>query len=166
MRLIMADNGGFGFKIQGKARPKVAVNVEEKQEQRQLITGVAGSQFQGEEPAQPGKHVIPALQNTYKTGVGKFVPSFVPESSITPVTGNAEDRYERAAAPDQPSITSYGLEVRQRQAPAADRDGQAASGPMVPANSRLDDAAQFKADLELLPEEANVEVGICSDHCL
>jgi len=35
---------------------------------------------------------------------------------------------------------------------------------MVPANSRVDNAAQLKADLEELPEEASVEVGICSEY--
>jgi hypothetical protein len=177
-----AQQGGInlGFKIQGKARAKVAVNVKEQREDRQLITGVAGSVIQAAEPSADEKrqHVIPRLENTYKTGVGKFVPTFVPESSSAQITGKADDRYEKAAKPDVAALTSYGLQLRPpkgTQAAAADgaatEDGTAAdapagpaaaaaagSGPLVPVR-RGDDAQQLKDDLEVLPDESTVEVG-------
>lgn len=163
----MADAGGdggnkaaIGFKIAGKARPKVAVNVEEKKEHRQLITGVSDSGVIaaiGPSGTEQREYVIPKLQNTYKAGVGKFIPSFVPEASSAAVTGNAEDRYERAAAPDQPVLTSFGLEVRRRQAAPETANGAAGDRPLVPV-STMDEAAQLKEDLEQLPEEATVEV--------
>ena len=65
----------LGFSIKGKARAKVAVNTEQEQEHRQLITAVAEDgtiQTAGPAPGAGGKqqYVVPALQNTYKTGVG------------------------------------------------------------------------------------------------
>jgi G patch domain/KOW motif-containing protein len=177
-----AQQGGInlGFKIQGKARAKVAVNVREQRDDRQLITGVAGSVIQAAEPStdERRQHVIPRLENTYKTGVGKFVPTFVPESSSAPITGKADDRYEKAAKPDVPSLTSYGLQLRPPKGTqaaaaagdAADEGGASAdaagaaaaaaagSGPLVPVR-RGDEVQQLKDDLEVLPDEASVEVG-------
>ncbi|KAF6253119.1 DExH-box splicing factor binding site-domain-containing protein [Scenedesmus sp. NREL 46B-D3] len=170
------QQGGLnlGFKIQGKTRTKVAVNVKEQREDRQLITGVAGSVIQAAEPSagERQQHVIPRLENTYKAGVGKFVPTFVPESSSAPITGKADDRYEKAAKPDVPGLTSYGLQLRQpKGSAAAAADGAvgedggaaggegaagAASGPLVPVR-RGDEAQQLKDDLEVLPDEASVE---------
>jgi G patch domain/KOW motif-containing protein len=179
-----AQQGGLnlGFKIQGKARAKVAVNVKEQREDRQLITGVAGSVIQAAEPSASEwrQHVIPRLENTYKTGVGKFVPTFVPESSSAPITGKADDKYEKAAKPDVPGLASYGLQLRQPKdsqaaaaaaaGGAADDNGEAAGAagaagaadaaaarPMVPVR-RGDEAQQLRDDLEALPDEASVEV--------
>lgn len=164
----------FGFKIQGKARAKVLVNADEKQDDRQLITGVTGSVIQAAEPsaAERKQYVIPKLENTYKTGVGKFVPTFVPESSTAAVTGSAEDRYERAAATDQPALTSYGLHLREPVATHSTKPGGAeaangaaagaagaGAGAILAARGRVDEAQQLKADLEELPGEATVEVG-------
>eukprot|EP00879_Flechtneria_rotunda_P017586 GHRR01018436.1.p1 GENE.GHRR01018436.1~~GHRR01018436.1.p1 ORF type:complete len:168 (+),score=53.02 GHRR01018436.1:208-711(+) len=167
----MTDNGdakaGFGFKIQGKARQKVQVNVQDKQEYKQLISGVEGNVIQSTEPSDSGKqqYVIPKLQNTFKAGVGKFIPSFVPEPTTAAVTGNSEDRFERAAAPDAPTMTHFGLEVRQHNsngnAGAANgaANGIANGAGSVPAlAAHSDEAAQLKADLETLPEVATVEV--------
>lgn len=149
-----------GFKIANKARPKVAVNIEERQDHRQLITGVSDSgvlQAAGPAVGHKQEFVISKLQNTYKVGVGKFVPSFVPESTTAAVTGKAEDRYERAAAPDQPAITSFGLEVRKRKADEQTANIPASETPLVP-GSRQQDVDQLREDLEQLPEEATVEV--------
>ncbi|KAF8069698.1 gpkow [Scenedesmus sp. PABB004] len=166
----MADGDGkaslsLGFKISGKARPRVAVNAEPApRDDRQLITGVAAHGFVGAEPPpeERAARVIPALQNTYKAGVGKFVPTFVPESSAAAVTGHAEDRYERAAAPDAPAVTAYGLQLRDRREPRdGERDGGArgnGDAPILPApGGRGDEAAQLKADLEALPDAADLE---------
>jgi hypothetical protein len=195
----MADHGeqqqpqqgglNLGFKIQGKARAKVAVNLKEQREDRQLITGVAGSVIQAAEPcaSERRQHVIPRLENTYKTGVGKFVPTFVPESSSAPITGKADDKYEKAAKPDVPGLTSYGLQLRQpkgslQEAAAgsaadtagdaaddaatgpADAAAAAAAGPMVPVR-RGDEAQQLREDLEALPDEASVEVSQAAHGC-
>lgn len=173
---------GLGFSIQGKARARVAVNTAKEAEDRQLITAVAEDgtiQTQGPAPGSCSKqYVVPALKNTYKTGVGKFVPTFVPEASSAAVKGNAEDRFERAEVGHAPTLTTFGLEVRRRQdaAAAADAAGggdAAANGaaaaaapppadrPLVPVLSRAEEAAQLKQDLEELPDEATVEVGGC-----
>lgn len=191
------DDGGnkpgsgisLGFSIKGKARAKVAVHVAEKQEERQLVTAVtADGTIKTTGPAAGSsagqkQFVVPALQNTYKAGVGKFVPSFVPESSTAAVTGNAEDKYERAEVGHAPQLTSFGLEVRRPKDPAAAaagadegttavaaaaaNGGAGGSGAAVAglvaakqagAGGRADEAAQLRADLETLPEEATVEV--------
>lgn len=171
---------GLGFSIQGKARARVAVNTAKEAEERQLITAVAEDgtiQTQGPAPGSSSKqYVVPALKNTYKTGVGKFVPTFVPEASSAAVKGNAEDRFERAEVGHAPTLTTFGLEVRRRQDAAAGAAGggdAAANGaaaaaapppadrPLVPVLSRAEEAAQLKQDLEELPDEATVEVGGC-----
>lgn len=171
---------GLGFSIQGKARARVAVNTAKEAEERQLITAVAEDgtiQTQGPASGSSSKqYVVPALKNTYKTGVGKFVPTFVPEASSAAVKGNAEDRFERAEVGHAPTLTTFGLEVRRRQGAAADAAGgddaavngaaaaaapQPADRPLVPVLSRAEEAAQLKQDLEELPDEATVEVGGC-----
>lgn len=165
----------LGFSIKGKARAKVAVNTAKETEDRQLITAVTeDGRIQTEGPAAGSsrkQYVVPALQNTYKTGVGKFVPSFVPEASSAAVKGNAEDKFERAEVGHAPTLTTFGLEVRRRQDSAAAGAGEAAANgaaaaasdrPLVPVQnlSRAEEAAQLKQDLEELPDEATVEVGI------
>lgn len=163
----------LGFSIKGKARAKVTVNAEKEREDRQLITAVAeDGTIQTEGPAQGSgskQYVVPALQNTYKTGVGKFTPSFVPEPSTAAIKGNVEEKFERAEVGHAPTLTTFGLEVRRRKDPA---DAAAANGggssdaaaaaasdrPLVPVVSRADADAQLKEDLEQLPDEATVEV--------
>lgn len=176
----------LGFSIKGKARAKVAVNTEKEQEQRQLITAVAeDGTIQTAEPAGGSgrkQYVVPALQNTYKTGVGKFVPSFVPEASTAAIKGDAEERFERAEVGHAPTLTTFGLEVRRKKDPAGAEAAGAAAGaageggssgaaapaaasdrPLVPVVSRADEYAQLKEDLEQLPDEATVEVGaVCT----
>jgi len=183
----------LGFSIKGKARAKVTVNAVKEQDDRQLITAVAADgTIQTAAPAEGSsrrQYVVPALQNTYKTGVGKFVPSFVPESSTAAVTGNAEERFERAEVGHAPTLTTFGLEVRRRKdsataaAAAAGSGAEEAAGssaaangaaagaaaaaggpsasdrPLVPVMSRAEEAAQLKQDLEELPDVATVEVG-------
>lgn len=182
----------LGFSIKGKARAKVTVNAVKEQDDRQLITAVAADgTIQTAAPAEgPSRrqYVVPALQNTYKTGVGKFVPSFVPESSTAAVTGNAEDRFERAEVGHAPTLTTFGLEVRRRKdaAAAAGSGAEEAAGssaaangaaagaaaaagpsasdrPLVPVMTRAEEAAQLKQDLEELPDVATVEVGLGCD---
>lgn len=154
------EKATIGFRIAGKARPKVAVSVKAEEEHRQLVVGVSDNgilQTAEATSEQQRQYVIPKLQNTYKAGVGKFVPSFVPESSAAAVTGTAEDRYERAVAPDQPAITSFGLEVRGPKEAAQRTDTNENDRPLVPTSAK-DEAAQLKEDLEHLPEEATVDV--------
>jgi hypothetical protein len=163
----------LGFSIKGKARAKVTVNAEKDKEDRQLITAVAeDGTIQTEGPAQGSgsrQYIVPALQNTYKTGVCKFTPSFVPEPSTAAIKGNVEEKFERAEVGHAPTLTTFGLEVRRRKDPA---DAAAANGggssnaaaaasdrPLVPVVSRADADAQLKDDLEQLPDEATVEVG-------
>lgn len=181
-----SGGGGLslGFSIKGKARAKVAVNTEREREERQLITAVAEDgtiQTAGPAAGSGGKkqYVVPALQNTYKTGggAGKFVPSFVPEASSAAIKGNAEDRFERAEVGHAPTLTTFGLEVRSRQPAAAAAGGAAAADgaaaaaaagngappplsdrPLVPVVSKADEAAQLKQDLQELPDVATVEV--------
>jgi hypothetical protein len=173
----------LGFSIKGKARAKVTVNAAKETEDRQLITAVAeDGSIQTEGPSVGfGKkqYVVPALQNTYQTGVGKFVPSFVPEASSAAVKGNAEDKFERAEVGHAPTLTTFGLEVRGPKGAAAAAAGDvdvAANGaaaaavsdrPLVPVLSRAEEAAQLQKDLEELPDEATVEVSIaCCCSCV
>jgi hypothetical protein len=163
------------FSIKGKARAKVTVNAKQEQEDRQIITAVTeDGTIQTAGPAAGSgskQYVVPALKNTYKTGVGKFVPSFVPEASSAAVQGNAEDRFERAEVGHAPTLSTFGLEVRGPKRDAADAGGAAngaaagaaaaAAGsdrPLVAVQSRAEEAAQLKDDLENLPDESTVEV--------
>jgi hypothetical protein len=168
----------LGFSIKGKARAKVAVNAKQEQEDRQIITAVAeDGTIHTTGPASGSgskQYVVPAIKNTYKTGVGKFVPTFVPEASSAAVHGNAEDRFERAEVGHAPTLTTFGLEVRGPKH-AADAGGAAAAAngaaagaaaaaaasdrPLVAVQSRAEEAAQLKDDLENLPDESTVEVG-------
>lgn len=163
----------LGFSIKGKARAKVTVNAKQEQEHRQIITAVTeDGTIQTAEPASGSgskQYVVPALQNTYKTGVGKFVPSFVPEASSAAIKGNVEEKFERAEVGHAPTLTTFGLEVRGPKQNAGDAAAAAANGaaagsaaasdrPLVPVQSRADEAAQLKDDLENLPDEATVEV--------
>lgn len=167
----------LGFSIKGKARAKVTVNAAKETEDRQLITAVAEDGTIHTEGPSAGsgrkQYVVPALKNTYQTGVGKFVPSFVPEASSAAVKGNAEEKFERAEVGHAPTLTTFGLEVRGPKGSAAGAvaagDGDAAANgaavaavsdrPLVPVLSRAEEAAQLQKDLEELPDEATVEVG-------
>jgi hypothetical protein len=173
----------LGFSIKGKARAKVTVNAAKETEDRQLITAVAeDGTIQTEGPSAGSarkQYVVPALKNTYQTGVGKFVPSFVPEASSAAVKGNAEEKFERAEVGHAPTLTTFGLEVRgpKGAAAAAAGDGDAAANgaaaaavsdrPLVPVLSRAEEAAQLQTDLQELPDEASVEVrAACCCSCL
>jgi hypothetical protein len=148
------------FKISGgKARAAVTVNVKEADDKKQLITGMEGSKIRPlhEEATERKQHVIPGMQNTYRVGKGKFTPSFVPPSTDTQIQGSIDDKFEAAAAPDQPLIKQYGLEVRKGAAGSNPVKEQAAAAPI--AFSAIDrDAQQLREDLETLPEEADLEV--------
>ena len=124
-----AAGGGapLGFSLAGKAkRAKVAVQVQERAEERVLITGIEGSRIRTAAPAAQaaGPRVIPAVANTYRAGVGRgggaggdgagggFVPSFVPPSSEDALKASNEDKFVAAPADDgtRPAVTKYGLQ--------------------------------------------------------
>lgn len=163
----------FGFTATTKKKQKVSINIEDKTEHRQLITGVEGARIQAAEPDQPtGKqYVVPKLENTYRAGPKKFTPTFKPPSSDNQNIGSTDDKFEAAVLPLQSGITTYGLELRGRKAEeaaaaaAADQggtgNGHAAGGgePNVVARLAADkEGQQLQEDLEALPEQATMEV--------
>lgn len=145
----------FGFTAVAKPKKAVVVHAEERKETRQLITGLEGSRIQTAEPEQNNAktYVVPKLENTFKTGKKTFTPSFVPPTSDTKV-GATDEKFEPAAQPDQPSITTYGLDIRQRQ--AMDAGDQAAASQ--PIDFRDLELQKLKEDMEQLPDEASLEV--------
>jgi hypothetical protein len=165
---MAGENGeqklAFGFKAVSKTKVKVAVNVEEPKERRQLIVGIEGVQIKAAEGheddgANGGSKrelkVIAPLANTFKTGVGRagFIPSFVPPANDAPVAGDTSDRFELAATDSRPVITEYGLEVRARP-------GQEPAEVHEPIRLQTKDLElqAYKRDMELLPDVAPVEV--------
>jgi hypothetical protein len=128
----------LSFNIASKAKAKVAVNVKEQEERRELITGVAGSQIQTAEADDDANkpRVIPKLENTYRTGRGKFVPTFVPEAQSITDLGKLDERFEAATGPTAPVITSYGLEVRGKGDTAAAAGAAAAGGGAAPGSQQ------------------------------
>lgn len=152
----------FGF-VKTQQKKSLAVNIKEAPEKRQLIKGFEGGKARGadgEDEGGPGQpKVIPRLENTYKTGVGKkFVPSFIPEAHDDKNIGNTEDRFEAAKEDSRPVVTGYGLEVRKPR--GHDEDGNRhhdqQSGPLV-SKSQLE-AQKYKEELEALPEAPEEEV--------
>jgi hypothetical protein len=152
----------FGFKA-SKTKVKVAVNVEEPKERRQLIVGIEGSKIRAvegheDDGANGGSKrepkIIAPIANTFKTGVGKagFIPSFVPPANDAPVAGDTSDRFE-LATDSRPVITEYGLEVRARP-------GEEPAKVHEPIKLQTKDLElqAYKRDMELLPDMAPVEV--------
>lgn len=157
----------FGFSKTIVQR-KVAVNIEEPKEKRQQITGWAGSKAVtngAEEEVEDKKkaYVVPKLENTFKTGVGrKFAPSFrPPENDVATLTGG-EDRFEMAQIDTRPNVTGYGLEKRARPSTAEDAasNGQSAQHnddkPML-THEQLERIA-YKQDMDVLPDAPQTEV--------
>ncbi|KAI8469970.1 MAG: DExH-box splicing factor binding site-domain-containing protein [Monoraphidium minutum] len=123
-----AGGGGLGFSLAAKPRRgKVSVQVAERSEERQLITGIEGSRITAAEPEGPaaGPRVIPGMGNTYRAGVGRvgggggggaggstFVPSFVPPASDDALKGSNEERFVAAPANDgtKAEVKHYGLQ--------------------------------------------------------
>jgi hypothetical protein len=123
--------GGLGFSLAAKPkRAKVQVQVAERSEERQLITGIEGTRIRAAAPEAPaaGPRVIPSIGNTYKAGVGRgaggsggagggaggggFVPSFVPPSSEDGLNASNTDKFVAAPADDgtKPVVKQYGLQ--------------------------------------------------------
>ncbi len=162
----------FGFAKTAQKR-KVAVNIEDKpKEKRQAITGFAGGSAVvadgagEEEEGRQAPLVIPKLENTYKTGVGrKMVPSFrPPENDVASIAAGA-DRFEVAKLDTRPTVTGYGLERRAR--PQAEGEtaanGQASTQPppqqQGPRLTPQDLERQaYKQDVEALPNAPRTEV--------
>ena len=152
----------FGFQ-KSKAARKIAVNVEDKGDKRQLITGIEGSVIKTAEPEQSEEkkvYIVPKLENTFKTGVGKkFVPSYVPPANDAPIAGTAEDRFEHAEQDTRPSVTGYGLERRARPGEGGQEHAEPDDRPARPLVSAAQLELQaFKRDMEELPDQATVEV--------
>lgn len=178
----MADGGGagpsslsFGFAKSKKAQ-KVAVNIEEQGERRQLITAVEGSRIrtaEDERQVEDKPLVIQKIENTYRAGPKKLVPSFVPLANDAPVAGSGADRFEAAAASTIPTITEYGLQKRDRPAGAGSDAAAAAAaglGESAAAVRRLAGAQQeedaYRRDMEALPDSAPTEVGDLAQFCM
>jgi G patch domain and KOW motifs-containing protein len=162
-----ADGGGggaqlkFGFAKTVQQR-KVAVQVAEKKDDKRLITGIDGSVIKTlePEPEQEAKkvYIVPKLENTYRTGVGKkFTPTFKPPANDAPIGGEGEDRFVAATEDSRPVITQYGLEERARPA-GADEDAPPISDRPLLNGAQLEHEA-YKRDMEELPDTAPVEVG-------
>lgn len=153
----------FGFS-KSKAQRKVAVQIEEKKDNKQLIAGIEGSVIKtlGPEEPEEGKktYVIPKLENTFKTGVGKnkFTPSFKPPANDAPIAGSADDKFVAAQADTRPTITEYGLEVRARPTGREKEEQQQQQEAPRVSLAQLE-AQVLKQDLEELPDIPAVEVG-------
>jgi len=133
-----SSGGGatLGFSLAAKPkRAKVQVQVAQREEERQLITGIEGTRIRTAAPeAQAaGPRVIASLGNTYRAGVG-FVPSFKPPSSEDPLASSNQDRFVAAPQIDtsKPVVAQYGL-VRMGAAAAADSGGGGAADGSAPA---------------------------------
>lgn len=154
-----------GFTIAAKRKQKVAVNINDEQERRQLITGLEGQEIQaaeGQEAGTSGRKVVPRQENTYRAGNKKFAPTFKPPSNDIKTIGSTEDKFELAPdAGKANALTSFGLEVRSRKR-EGDGAGEPANGAAPPINiaaSLADrDKQQLNEDLEALPDEATVDV--------
>lgn len=128
--------GALGFSLAAKPkRGKVQVQVQERREERQLITGIdAAGRIEAAEPDAPaaGPRVIAAMGNTYRAGVGRaarggaagaggFAPSFVPPSSEDGLNASNTDKFVAAPQDDgtKPAVTQYGLQRMDGRAAAA-----------------------------------------------
>ncbi|GFR50756.1 hypothetical protein Agub_g13023 [Astrephomene gubernaculifera] len=139
-----------------KTVQKVAVNVEERKNTGQLITGFDGDKVQvvgGDAAVTDKSFVIPKLENTFKAGVGpkKFTPTFKPPSGDVVNVGAGEDRFVQAAS-TVPVITEYGLQLR--EAKPDDRPAGGAGGGTTAAV--LEERA-FHEAMEQLPDVADEE---------
>lgn len=155
----------FGFSKAAAKKAKVAVNVIETQEQRQLITGVQGSKIQaaeGQESSSEARKIIPKQANTYRVGGNKFTPSFKPPASDTQAISGVGDKFEAAPeASKHGALTSFGLDVRagQQQGQAgSDQPGEGAANGNIIAGLAEKDVQQLKEDLKQLPDEAGMDV--------
>ncbi|KXZ46948.1 hypothetical protein GPECTOR_39g442 [Gonium pectorale] len=141
-----------------KVVQKVAVNVEERKDAGQLITGFDGTKAQvvGGDASSDGKtYVIPKLENTFKTGVGpkKFTPTFKPPSNDAVKVADGEDKFVQAAS-TVPVITEYGLHLRDVK--SEDRAQGAGPGGASTTAAVLEERA-YREAVEELPDVADVE---------
>jgi hypothetical protein len=161
----------FAFnKSKGAAARKVlAVNVREApEERRQIITGFQGSKAQTlpgaeSEDEQQGKkvYIVPKLENTYKTGVGKFVPSFrPPDNDDAALANGTTDRFVAAEVDTRPAVTGYGLERRSR--PSEGQQPEERGPRLTPA--QLEQQA-YKEDVLALPDAPETEVRLVASSC-
>ncbi len=150
--------GSLGFTFaKKKVVQKVAVNVEEKKDEGQLITGFDGAKAQvvgGDEANAKTSYVIPKLDNTFQAGVGpkKFVPTFKPPSNDDAKLAPGEDKFVQAAS-TVPVITEYGLQLR--EAKPEDHGGDAGASSSL---AQVLEERAYKEAMEQLPDVADEEV--------
>ncbi|KAG2428963.1 hypothetical protein HXX76_011207 [Chlamydomonas incerta] len=159
----MADGeqkASLAFSFQKKKTvQKVAANLEENKNAGQLITGFDGAKAQvvgGE--AEAKALVIPKLENTFKTGVGpkKFTPTFKPPSGEVVNLKEGEDRFVQAAESTVPSITEYGLQLRDVKPEERAAAAAAANGGKNMAAAVAEEKA-YKESVEELPDVADLD---------
>ncbi|EFJ51408.1 hypothetical protein VOLCADRAFT_87660 [Volvox carteri f. nagariensis] len=161
----MADGqeqkAALAFTFQKKKHvQKVAVNLEEKKDVGQLISGIEGAKIQvvgGDTSTEVKTYVIPKIENTYKSGVGpkKFTPSYKPPSSDANVD-NSEDRFVQAAS-TVPVITEYGLQLRENKQGDSAQVVEFSNGAGGSTTAAALEARAFRESVVELPDAMDVE---------
>lgn len=153
------DNSSkFSLAFTNKSKRKISLHDEDIETKKEIITrveegGIQTIQSDRQEKRSTGPKIIPKQENTYRTGLNKFKPSFIPQTAAEDDIKDGIAKFETSqhdVVATQEKVV-YGLIKREQP-----REEKIHSN--LEAKSRQQTEAQLlKQDLDYLPPVASLE---------